>query len=264
MNSAIATPATATATTTTMKKRLVKKTATTEETPVETVSAPAPAPTPEPATTDATTVPKKRGPKKATETPAPTPVSETIATPAPAPAAELPTSTEVATATAVVAKPTVVEDIHTNLARLIKIRDEASASIACLKALIVKHNREVKDARKRKNKKKTTETSEGVAEGATEAAERRPNVFTTPRKLSEGLCTFLGVPAMSEIPPTEVTTRLHTYIDENHLTGTKKSEIIPDEALAKLMNVPVGTTLHWPEMQRILYHDHYGFGKKTQ
>ena len=224
----------------------------------EAVAAPAPVATEAPA-------PKKRGPKKAVaETPA---VEHAVPAPesAPAPtASELPTSTEVVAPAAVVAKPTVVEDIHANLARLIKIRDEASASIACLKALIVKHNREVKDARKRKNKKKTTETSEGTAEGATEAVEHRPTVFTTPRKLSEGLCTFLGIPSTTEIAPTEVTTRLRTYIHENNLTGTKKSEILPDAALAQLMNVPIGTTLRWPDMQRVLYHDHYGFGKKTE
>lgn len=262
MNSTTTTSTPATATATAMKKRLIKKTAT-EETPVEAVvAAPVVAPAPEPIAE--TPAPKKRGPKKATATEAPVAVPEPVATPAPA--AELPTSTEVVAPAAVVAKPTVVEDIHANLARLIKIRDEASASIACLKALIVKHNREVKDARKRKNKKKTTETSEGVAEGGegAEPAVRRPTVFTTPRKLSEGLCTFLGVPATTEIAPTEVTTRLRTYIHENNLTGTKKSEILPDAALARLMNVPVGTMLRWPDMQRVLYHDHYGFDKKTE
>lgn len=246
-----------------MKKRLINKAATVE-TPVtvsEAVVAPAPAPAPAPAATE-TPAPKKRGPKKAVaETPT---VEHVVSESVPAPTAELPTSTEVVAPAAVVAKPTVVEDIHTNLARLIKIRDEASASIACLKALIVKHNREVKDARKRKNKKKTTETSEGMDETEVAALNYRPNVFVTPRKLSEGLCTFLGIPSTTEIAPTEVTTRLRTYIHENNLTGTKKSEILPDAALAQLMNVPIGTTLRWPDMQRVLYHDHYGFAKKTE
>ncbi len=259
MNSATTTPA---ATTTTMKKRIVKKTA------AEETTAPVPEPVAAPVATTETTpaaVPaKKRGPKKATaETvPEPTAVPEAVPVPATGGAgSEVPTATEVTGTTAAttpVPKPTVVEDIHANLARLIKIRDEANASIACLKALIVKHNREVKDARKRKNKKKLTETSDGTVAGAEEAA-KRPCVFNIPRKVSDALYTFLGVNNTTEIAPTEVITRIKTYIYENKLWGEKKSIIVPDATLATLLGIQAGSTTSWPAIQKILYHTHYGY-----
>jgi hypothetical protein len=249
-------PTTAATTTATMKKRIVKKTAT-EETTTPAVSEPVAA-----APVDAPTAPKKRGPKKApTET-----VVEAVPEPVAAPiATEVPTGMEITTAAATAAsfvKPTVVEDIHANLARLIKIRDEASASIACLKALIGKHNREVKDARKRKNKKKLSLTSEGGVEGVEDVA-KRPVVFTTPRKVSDSLYTFLGIPNTTDIAPTEVITRIKMYIYDHQLTGAKKDQIHPDATLAKLFNVETTEVLSWPKIQRILYRDHYGFGERA-
>ena len=256
MNSATTTPAT---TTTTMKKRIIKKTAT-EETATAPVAAPEPVAAAAPAATTETTAAKKRGPKKAEAAPEPVPAAVPEVAPVPA-ATEFPTATEVTgttAATTAAPKPTVVEDIHANLARLIKIRDEANASIACLKALIVKHNREVKDARKRKNKKKLTETSDGTVAGAEEVA-KRPCVFNIPRKVSDSLYTFLGVSNTTDIAPTEVITRIKTYIYENKLWGEKKSIIMPDATLAALLGVEAGSTTSWPAIQKILYHTHYGY-----
>jgi hypothetical protein len=245
-----------------MKKRIVKKTATEEAA----AAAPAPAPveTTAPVTDAATAQPKKRGPKKgAAEPEAPVavaaPVAASVETPVPT-AIEMPTATDITGTTAantVAPKPTVVEDIQSNLARLTKIRDEANASIACLKALISKHNREVKDARKRKNKKKLTETSDGTAGG--EEVAKRPCVFNIPRKVSDALYTFLGVPNTNDIAPTEVITRIKDYIYENKLWGEKKSIIMPDATLATLLGVEAGSTTSWPTIQKILYHTHYGY-----
>ena len=275
MNSATTTPATTTATTTTMKKRIVKKTADETVAPVAPVEATAPV---EDASTAAATQPKKRGPKKATAPATAAAVTETVvepesiavATPAvatpvvatPVPTApEMPTATDITgttAATTAIPKPTVVEDIHTNLTRLIKIRDEANASIACLKALIVKHNREVKDARKRKNKKKLTENSDGTIAGTEEVA-KRPCVFNIPRKVSESLYTFLGVSNTTDIAPTEVITRIKAYIYENKLWGEKKSILKPDAVLATLLGLEADSTTSWPAIQKILYHTHYGY-----
>lgn len=276
MNSATTTPATTTATTTTMKKRIVKKTADETVAPVEIAAAVATAAIDAPvedASTAAATQPKKRGPKKATAPATAAAVTETVvepesiavATPAvatPVPTApEMPTATDITgttAATTAIPKPTVVEDIHTNLTRLIKIRDEANASIACLKALIVKHNREVKDARKRKNKKKLTENSDGTIAGAEEVA-KRPCVFNIPRKVSESLYTFLGVSNTTDIAPTEVITRIKAYIYENKLWGEKKSILKPDAVLATLLGLEADSTTSWPAIQKILYHTHYGY-----
>ncbi len=251
-----------------MKKRIIKKTA--EESapvaaPVETTAA-APVAAPVETAAAAAPAPKKRGPKKAATAEAVPAEPE-----APAPAAvsgggagsesAVPTATEITgttAATTAAPKPTVVEDIHANLARLIKIRDEASASIACLKALIVKHNREVKDARKRKNKKKLTETSDGTVAGAEEAS-KRPCVFNIPRKVSDALYTFLDISNTTEIAPTEVITRIKAYIYENKLWGEKKSIIMPDATLATLLGVEAGSSTSWPAIQKILYHTHYGY-----
>ncbi len=260
MNSATTTPATATATAT-MKKRIVKKTATEEAV----APAPAPVETTAPVTDAATAQPKKRAPKKAAAAAAAepeavaAPVAASVETPVPT-ATEMPTATDITGTTAAntaAPKPTVVEDIQANLARLTKIRDEANASIACLKALIAKHNREVKDARKRKNKKKLTETSDGTAGG--EEAAKRPCVFNIPRKVSDALYTFLAVPNTTEIAPTEVITRIKAYIYENKLWGEKKSIIMPDATLATLLGIEAGSTTSWPAIQKILYHTHYGY-----
>jgi chromatin remodeling complex protein RSC6 len=65
---------------------------------------------------------------------------------------------------------------------------------------------------------------------------RQPSGFQLPVPLSNELCDFLEIEHDSKMPRTEVTQRLIRYISEHGLVNPeKKTQIIPDEKLSKLL-----------------------------
>jgi chromatin remodeling complex protein RSC6 len=65
---------------------------------------------------------------------------------------------------------------------------------------------------------------------------RKPSGFVLPVPASRELCLFLNIPEGSEVSRTEVTKFLIQYIQEKGLSHPeKKTLIIPDEALSKLI-----------------------------
>jgi chromatin remodeling complex protein RSC6 len=65
---------------------------------------------------------------------------------------------------------------------------------------------------------------------------RKPSGFVLPVPASIELCNFLNIPEGSEVSRTEVTKYLIQYIQEKGLSHPeKKTLIIPDEALSKLI-----------------------------
>jgi hypothetical protein len=60
-------------------------------------------------------------------------------------------------------------------------------------------------------------------------------VFTKPYPISDALCAFLGLPAGSKVPRSEVTRKMCTYVKANGLlTGVQK--ITQDDALRDLLD----------------------------
>jgi chromatin remodeling complex protein RSC6 len=69
---------------------------------------------------------------------------------------------------------------------------------------------------------------------------RQPSGFQLPVFLSNDLCDFLEIEHNSKLPRTEVTKRLIKYISDNELINSeKKTQIIPDEKLLKLLGTNV-------------------------
>lgn len=84
---------------------------------------------------------------------------------------------------------------------------------------------------------------------------RAPSGFAKPTPLSAELCTFLGVPAGTEMARTEVTRRINEYIKTKNLQDTAdKRTIKPDAALQKLMNVGKDVKLTYFNLQSHMKH----------
>ena len=62
--------------------------------------------------------------------------------------------------------------------------------------------------------------------------------FATPTKISNELCTFMGLQNGTEVARTEVTKYLSKYIKDHSLQDSKNRRVIlPDKKLGKLLNV---------------------------
>jgi len=65
---------------------------------------------------------------------------------------------------------------------------------------------------------------------------KKPNVFTTPTKLSDKLCSFLNKPTGTELARTEVTKAISKYIKKNNLSVPEnKKQFIPDNNLMTIL-----------------------------
>ena len=111
-----------------------------------------------------------------------------------------------------------------------------------LKTLQKTHAKEVKALQKRTRKRKNRD---GKA--------KSPSGFTQPTKISDDLATFLGLDKGSEIPRTEVTKKINSYIKEHNLQWEKnKRHIKPDKKLGGLLNVGKGEELTYFNLQTYL------------
>lgn len=69
---------------------------------------------------------------------------------------------------------------------------------------------------------------------------RQPSGFQLPVLLSNDVCDFLEIEHGSKLPRTEVTKRLIKYVSDHSLINPeKKTQIIPDEKLIKLLGTNV-------------------------
>lgn len=111
-----------------------------------------------------------------------------------------------------------------------------------LKALQKTHAKEVKALQKRTRKRKNRD---GKA--------KSPSGFTQPTKISDALAGFLGLDKGSELPRTEVTKKINSYIKEHNLQWEKnKRHIKPDKKLGSLLNVGKGDELTYFNLQTYL------------
>jgi chromatin remodeling complex protein RSC6 len=103
------------------------------------------------------------------------------------------------------------------------------AMAADLRKQARQHEKDIKEAQKKKNKRVKDPN----------APKRAPAGFARPTLLSEELCKFLNVPADEKIARTDVTKLLTKYIKDNNLQNPEnRKEINMDAKLKKLLNPP--------------------------
>jgi chromatin remodeling complex protein RSC6 len=79
------------------------------------------------------------------------------------------------------------------------------------------------------------------------------SAYDIPAPLTAELCKFMNLAEGSEAAPTQVTQYILNYIQVNKLTKNR-TEIIPDEALAKLFGPETQHITHFNLQKHISYH----------
>ena len=104
----------------------------------------------------------------------------------------------------------------------------------------------MREANKRRKRRPAT------ADDATRAP-RAPSGFAKPTLISDELCSFLGKPVGTEMARTEVTKSITAYIKEHSLQHAEnKRRIMPDTALASLLNVDDSVELTYFNLQKYM------------
>lgn len=181
-------------------------------------------------------------PKKTTKaTPVETPVVEPVVTEAPA-VVEAAVDAEATTETHVVE----VDKFVVVLERLQRFATELKDTVTLVKTLQKEYQR-VQKASTKKTKK--------VATPSTSSKPRTPSGFAKPTKLSDELCSFLGVPSGSQMARTEVTRVINEYIKKNSLQDTTdKRTIVPDSKLLSILKLGEGDKLTYFNLQTYIKH----------
>ena len=132
---------------------------------------------------------------------------------------------------------------HTaNLTNLWKMAKQCSVNNRKLHRVVKLH---LKDAKKRgRNRRRVHKPI---------STKREPSGFACPAKISDELCDFLGKPYGTEMARTEVTKYMTTYIKDNNLQNpSNKRQIVPDDKLLSLLNVPDSEALTYFNLQKFL------------
>ncbi len=166
----------------------------------------------------------------------PAPVQESVAPAQPAPAQE----PEQSSASSVTDEFTAVLAALSEVQKHVK---ELTAQVKGLQKHVNKEHRDLEKASRGRKKK--------VGDG--DKPKRAPSGFAKPTGLSSELCTFLGVPADTQLARTDVTKQITTYVKEHSLQNPENKKIIlPDAKLGGLLNVPNGETLTYFNLQRYM------------
>ena len=170
----------------------------------------------------------------------------TTPTPAPAPvAAPEPVVSESSTVstTPEISLESRFESILTRLAEFKTFQATLHADVKVLRREVTRQMREANKRRKRRP---------ATADDATRAP-RAPSGFAKPTLISDELCSFLGKPVGTEMARTEVTKSITAYIKEHSLQHAEnKRRIMPDTALASLLNVDDSVELTYFNLQKYM------------
>ena len=94
-------------------------------------------------------------------------------------------------------------------------------------------------------------------EGQDESKPKKLSGFAKPTQISEELATFLKIDKGELIARTQVTKLINVYVKENDLQNPEnKREIIMNDALRKLVDIPDDVTLSFFNLQKYIKH-HY-------
>jgi chromatin remodeling complex protein RSC6 len=103
--------------------------------------------------------------------------------------------------------------------------------------------------------KASTKKTKKVASPTASSKPRTPSGFAKPTKLSDDLCSFLGVPSGSQMARTEVTRVINEYIKKNSLQDTTdKRTIVPDSKLLSILKLGEGDKLTYFNLQTYIKH----------
>ena len=132
------------------------------------------------------------------------------------------------------------------LTRLAEFKTFQATLHADVKVLRREVTRQMREANKRRKRRPAT------ADDATRAP-RAPSGFAKPTLISDELCSFLGKPVGTEMARTEVTKSITAYIKEHSLQHAEnKRRIMPDTALASLLNVDDSVELTYFNLQKYM------------
>jgi len=128
--------------------------------------------------------------------------------------------------------------------------DELTTKFAALTALLKETQVALKALTKDydRMKKAITKTERKRANART-----NPNGFAKPTKITDALCTFLGVPSGTEMSRTDVTRKINLYIKEHNLNKPENKRIIlPDDKLRAILSVKPTEEVSFFSLQRFL------------
>jgi chromatin remodeling complex protein RSC6 len=81
-------------------------------------------------------------------------------------------------------------------------------------------------------------------------APKKLNGFNKPVEISDALCDFMEVDHGSLLSRTDVTRKISAYINSSELKNPeKKTEIVIDKTLSKLLNLDEKATISFPQIQ---------------
>ena len=101
-------------------------------------------------------------------------------------------------------------------------------------------------------------------EGIDESKPKILSGFAKPTQISEELAKFLNIDKDELIARTQVTKLINNYVKENNLQNLEnKREIIMNDALKKLVDIPDDVTLSFFNLQKYIKH-HYPTSKTVQ
>lgn len=181
---------------------------------------------------------KKRAPKQVKSEPV---VEQVVEVAPPEPVVEQVVAAVDTTQTEGVSLDEQFKDIMT---RIQSFRTLANELVADVRKLQKNVNKQIKDSKKKQKRKRNVNPD----------VKRAPSGFAKPTKISESLCSFLGVPSGTEMARTEVTKYLTKYIKEHQLQDQNNKRIINcDSKLTSLLNVkPTDDAVTYFNLQKFM------------
>ncbi len=151
---------------------------------------------------------------------------------------------ESASSTEVSAELSLDEQFKNIMTRIQSFRTMANELMSDVRKLQKNVNRNIKDSKKKQKRRRNLNPD----------VKRAPSGFAKPTKISDSLCSFLGVPSGTEMARTEVTKYLTKYIKEHQLQDQANKRIINcDSKLTSLLNVkPTDDAVTYFNLQRFM------------
>ena len=140
-------------------------------------------------------------------------------------------------------EPSLGDEFAVALTTLTGLRTSITQLQTKLRSLQKRAEKEIRVAQKSSKKKRTT------------GPPRAPSGFVKPTPITSELADFLGKDHGTEMPRTQVTREINSYIREHNLQDPSNGRrIIPDQALRTLLRVPQKDELTYFNLQRYMSH----------
>lgn len=199
-----------------------------------------------PATTTKTASAAKKSTAKKSSGKAAKATKTAATTPTPAPVAAPEPVVSEASTVSITPEITLESRFESILTRLAEFKTFQATLHADVKVLRKEVTRQMREANKRRKRRPATTDDPN-------RTPRAPSGFAKPTLISDELCSFLGKPVGTEMARTEVTKSITAYIKEHSLQNAEnKRRIMPDDALASLLNVDDSVELTYFNLQKYM------------